>query len=546
MRPGITRPIPIESLSGGRSEDSSALLDLLLTWGRSCCSVADLTALLPLMTGLPNALSCAFAGLWTYRSEGCFERLYPRLPTVSGTERLRIQPPPRHPLVWNSPAAFATEMPPLSPFLPEGMTHALIYPIIAGEHYLGLLCLADDQRVFDKEDLKIVSGMGGLVAQMLQAHALQEFHRRAEERRKLLDHIRGHLQRTLNLELLISRILDEVNTAIHAEAQSIWLVDESASLIRCRFATGPGAEAIKQIAVPLGEGIVGNTVARQEAYLIADAQSDVRHSRRADRKTGITTHSLVSVPLVRDGRTIGAIQAINKRDEASFTTEDLDLLQSIADIAALAIENARLYAELENSYDTTLQALTAALDARDHETEGHSRRVVEYAVRLAREIGLSGAELRTLRRGALIHDIGKIGIPDAILHKPGPLTPEETEVMRRHPELGYEMLRGVSHLSEEVMLVLAHQERWDGRGYPAGLSGNEIPLFARLFAIVDTFDAILSDRPYRKGRPYSVACRIIEEEAGKQFDPSLVNAFLAIPEEEWNAIRHGCERKPTG
>jgi putative nucleotidyltransferase with HDIG domain len=282
-------------------------------------------------------------------------------------------------------------------------------------------------------------------------------------------------------------------------------------------------------------------VAQQESLLIADAQCDVRHSRRADRKTGITTHSLVSVPLVRDGRAIGAIQAINKRDLAHFTRDDLDLMKSIADIAALAIENARLYAELENSYDTTLQALTAALDARDHETEGHSRRVVEYAVHLAQQVGLSGAELKTLRRGAMIHDIGKIGIPDAILHKPGPLTPEERKVMEKHPRIGFEMLREVPYLSEELALVLAHQERWDGSGYPRGLQHEEIPLFARLFAIVDTFDAILSDRPYRRGRPYSVAREIIQEESGRQFEPDLVAAFLRIPQEEWESIRVHCK-----
>jgi HD-GYP domain-containing protein (c-di-GMP phosphodiesterase class II) len=162
---------------------------------------------------------------------------------------------------------------------------------------------------------------------------------------------------------------------------------------------------------------------------------------------------------------------------------------------------------------------------------------VEYTARLAEQVGLDKEIIKNIRRGALIHDIGKIGVPDAILHKPGSLNEEETKIIQRHPEAGYKMLEDITYLEEERLIVRRHQEKWNGTGYPFGLRGEEIPLGARLFMIADTFDALTSDRPYRMGRPYEAARQIIEEESGKQFDPQAVAAFLAVPPEEWMQIR---------
>jgi HD-GYP domain-containing protein (c-di-GMP phosphodiesterase class II) len=244
---------------------------------------------------------------------------------------------------------------------------------------------------------------------------------------------------------------------------------------------------------------------------------------------------------MRQGHAIGAIEAVNKRDGMLFTRSDLELLRSIADSAALAIENARLFADLAASYDSTLGALAAALDLRDRETEGHSRRVVAYTARLARERGLRPAEISEICRGALIHDIGKIGVPDAILLKPGALTADERRLIEKHPQEGFEMLLGVPYLKDEIQIVLAHQERWDGSGYPFGLRGETIPLGARLFAVADTFDALTSDRPYRQSRPMAEAREIIATEAGVKFDPDVVAAFLAVPMAEWEQIRSQVE-----
>lgn len=195
--------------------------------------------------------------------------------------------------------------------------------------------------------------------------------------------------------------------------------------------------------------------------------------------------------------------------------------------------------ELERSYDTTLEAMGGALDLRDEETEGHSRRVTAYTVALAREIGLNTEQLRTISRGAFLHDIGKIATPDAILLKPGRLDPEETIIMREHCARGYEMVRKIPFLAEAAEIVLAHQECFDGSGYPRGLKGDEIPLGARIFAIADTLDAITSDRPYRKGATFEAAREEIARWSGRQFDPALVKVFLAMPLHIWTELRAG-------
>lgn len=193
--------------------------------------------------------------------------------------------------------------------------------------------------------------------------------------------------------------------------------------------------------------------------------------------------------------------------------------------------------DLERSYDTTLEAMGAALDLRDEETQGHSKRVTAYTIALARAMGLNADELRVIARGAFLHDIGKIAIPDSILLKPGRLNAEEMAVMQQHCQHGYDMVCRISFLSEASEIVYSHQERYDGAGYPRGLKGEEIPLGARIFAIADTLDAITSDRPYRKGRSFAVATEEIRRGAGTQFDPRIVAVFLGLPAESWQELR---------
>ena len=191
---------------------------------------------------------------------------------------------------------------------------------------------------------------------------------------------------------------------------------------------------------------------------------------------------------------------------------------------------------LEGAYRSTLQALTAALETRDSETHGHSERVVSYSLRLGREYGLSSNEMKSLEFGSLLHDIGKIGVPDSILRKPAKLTEEEWVRMREHPLHGQQILRGIEFLQGAARVVAQHHEKWDGTGYPCGLRSEEIDICARIFSVADAFDAITSDRVYRRGKPYEAAAQELDDWAGRQFDPKVVEAFHRVPKEDWEEL----------
>lgn len=193
--------------------------------------------------------------------------------------------------------------------------------------------------------------------------------------------------------------------------------------------------------------------------------------------------------------------------------------------------------DLERSYDITLEALGDALDLKDAETEGHSKRVTAFTIAVARAMGLSPDRIRVIARGAFLHDIGKMAIPDAILRKPGALTPEEINIMKEHCWHGYQILRKIPFLTEAAEIVYAHQEKWDGTGYPRQLKGDEIPLGSRIFSLADTMDAIMSDRPYRAAQPFSAARDEIVRFAGRQFDPNIVKTFVEMPESIWHDLR---------
>ena len=212
--------------------------------------------------------------------------------------------------------------------------------------------------------------------------------------------------------------------------------------------------------------------------------------------------------------------------------------QNLEDIVSARTSRLReTMQDLERSYDNTLEAMGDALDLRDEETEGHSKRVTAYTIAIARAMGLNSDQLRVIARGAFLHDIGKIATPDSILLKPCKLDKEEMSIMRKHCERGYEMVRKIPFLREAAEIVYAHQERFDGTGYPRGLRGEEIPLGARIFAIADTLDAMTSDRPYRKGTTFASAKEEIARCSGGQFDPKIVEVFLNMPTESWNELQ---------
>jgi putative nucleotidyltransferase with HDIG domain len=206
-------------------------------------------------------------------------------------------------------------------------------------------------------------------------------------------------------------------------------------------------------------------------------------------------------------------------------------------VAARTEQLRKAMVDLERSYDITLEALGDALDLKDAETEGHSKRVTAFTIAIARAMGLTADQIRVIARGAFLHDIGKMAIPDAILRKPGALTPDEVAIMREHSYHGYQIVRKIPFLQEAAEIVYAHQERFDGTGYPRGLKGEQIPLGARMFAVADTLDAITSDRPYRPAQTLTAAREEIQRWAGRQFDPDVVKMFLSMPENIWDDLR---------
>ncbi len=246
----------------------------------------------------------------------------------------------------------------------------------------------------------------------------------------------------------------------------------------------------------------------------------------------------VAVPLLAQDRFWGVLELFSR--QPFLDPDEVETLaQALAAQFAIALDNAHLLNELRKAlkeiseaYDRTIEGWVQMLDMRDEETEGHTQRVTQMAVALAKEMNFSEEELQHIRRGALLHDIGKISIPDRILRKPGPLTPEEWAIMRQHPERAYEILSPIEYLRPALDIPYAHHERWDGSGYPRGLKGEEIPLAARLFAVVDVYDALTSNRPYRQAWPQEKALKFIESKAGKWFDPEVVRVFLKLVREK--------------
>lgn len=241
--------------------------------------------------------------------------------------------------------------------------------------------------------------------------------------------------------------------------------------------------------------------------------------------------SALSVPLLKDDQVLGVLNVRQKKNGGDFSAEELSLASRFANVAALSISKAGLHSELRMLFVHSIRALANAIDARDPYTSGHSERVTRFSVLIAERMGFHGERLEELRYASLLHDIGKIRIRDAILHKPGKLDDEEFEEMKRHPEYGVEIMQPVRAFQGILPYMLHHHERFDGRGYPAGLSGNQIPLQARIMCVADCFDAMTSDRPYRTGMPVEAAVAELCKWRGSQFDPEATDLFLALIQE---------------
>ncbi len=314
-----------------------------------------------------------------------------------------------------------------------------------------------------------------------------------------------------------------------AEILTAWLGAEAA-LLALLHRNEPGVEILAAHGFPPG-AIRFDDESAAHLQPFRDAvreQRIVSHSLRDGHPLSSAfgpERKMVYVPVVSMDKAVGVIAFVGHNSARDL--KDRTLLTAIGQVMGLTLDNVRLY---NHEYQTLLHILCSALDLRDRVTQGHSRRVADLSLVVAGQLGLDGEELLDIERGAILHDIGKIALPDAILSKPGPLTPVEWEKMKRHPGVGYDMVRNVPFLRRAAEIVNCHHERYDGSGYPRGLRGEEIPLGARIFSVVDAYDAITSHRPYRAARSHEEAMAEIRRHAGTQFDPKVVEAFLQAVE----------------
>ena len=349
-----------------------------------------------------------------------------------------------------------------------------------------------------------------------------DLRQRLHEYETLLE-IGVQLTGTLDLARVLDLALVKAEEVCHAETSSIWELDEERGELYFRVVRGSAAGAIRDLRVPLGQGIVGSVARSGEAELVNDVAADPRW--QGDHQEVFRTRAILAVPLIAHGAVIGVLQLLNPVGRERFSEDDLRRMRLFAGILAHPLQNARLYEARRRQFLETVIAWAEAIEKKDPYTGGHVRRVTSYSVLLGRELGLGRAELEDLWLAATLHDVGKIFVHDAVLSKPAPLDPDELAMMRRHPVDGAEILAGVSDLRRVLPGVRNHHERLDGRGYPDGLTDGEIPLVARIIAVADTYDAMTTSRPYRQGLAPQRAAAEILEGAGTQFCPRVVAAF---------------------
>ena len=401
-------------------------------------------------------------------------------------------------------------------------------PLRSAEKTIGVVEIINKKgrRPFRREDREMLETLAGQLAldvsyAMLLSESLRVAHRRATQMELSMV-----LNSSLNQRQVRTQAIEAVTSLLDAEVGSLLLVDEKTGDLFFEVALGEKEARVKQIRLKMGEGIAGWVAANDQPALINDVQNDPRYFRKAQTITDFVTRNMVCVPIRSKGRVIGVLQAINKNGGELFTEEDLENCWTLSNQVAIALENAHLYAELRETFLNTAEALAAAVEKRDPYTGGHIKRVVEYSMAIARHLSLPLNDMEDLRLAAVLHDIGKIGIKDSVLLKQARLDHDEVAHMREHPLVGEDILGHIEQMKSVRKIMRSHHEKWDGSGYPDGLKGENIPIHARIIAIADTFDAITTDRPYRKAADWNTAVQEIKRCSGRDYDPLLVEAFM--------------------
>jgi GAF domain-containing protein len=412
----------------------------------------------------------------------------------------------------------------------------LAIPLKIGDRVAGVIDVQSNRlAAFSSDDERLMSIFAERAALALENTRLYQQTRRRLERLLALHEIDLAITSSVDLRVILNVLIDQMLTQMNVDAVAVLLYKPSSQVLE--YAAGRG------FATPLSVGtrvrpdqaLPGRAMLEQRAIQISDIREDGQLAR-----TPLLTENgfkgYYALPLIAKGQAKGVLELFHKEDLVR-DDEWMNFLETLAAQTAIAIDNVEMFnntnrmnVELTLAYDTTLEGWSRALELRDHETEGHAKRVTEMTLDLARKMGMSEGELVHVRRGALLHDIGKMGIPDSILLKPGPLTEEEWELMRQHPNYAYNLLQPIPFLKSALDIPYCHHEKWDGSGYPRGLKGEQIPLAARVFAVVDVWDALTTERPYRDAWPEEKVFSHIRDQAGIHFDPEVVRAFIHMME----------------
>ena len=416
---------------------------------------------------------------------------------------------------------------------------ALAYAVMRYENEnIGVLtAIARGEReTFSEDELLLLQGLARQAALAITNTRLFKDARRRLERLQALRAIDLAIISNYDLRLRLDVLLKQISEQLQVDAVVILLMDAERLHLEYGASCGLHGSTLRFTRLRLGEGIAGRAARQNEILHIADLQADPQTLAYSPSLAREGFRSYYAAPLIAQGKLQGVLEIFH-RTLLNPDTEWLGFLEALAGQAAIAIENTTLFEdlqrtnmELSEAYDSTIEGWSRALDLRDKETEGHTQRVTELTLELARDFDFSETELEHIRRGALLHDIGKMGVPDEILLKPGKLTEAEWTVMRKHPEFAHEMLLPIIYLRPALDIPYCHHEKWDGTGYPRGLKGEEIPLTARIFAVVDVWDALTSDRPYRSALSHEDALTYIRERTGRHFDPQVVDSFVALLE----------------
>ncbi|MEK7689142.1 MAG: HD domain-containing phosphohydrolase [Deltaproteobacteria bacterium] len=383
---------------------------------------------------------------------------------------------------------------------------------------------------FEKRDLTILTALALRISTILEKARLFTTLDRSVKQFATLADVDALLNSTLDQKVIRKRAMEAITLLMNAEVGSLLLVDDEKKELYFEVALGEKGDKVKEIRLKMGEGIAGWVAESGEPLLINDVKKDPRFYKSADKKTDFVTRNMICVPVKVKDKIIGVLQAINKK-EGIFAEGDMKFFKLFSNQVAIALDNARLYEEVRETFFTTAGALAEAIEKRDPYTGGHTKRVVNYSLAAAKYLSLSPNEIEHLKFSAILHDIGKIGIEDRVLRKSGKLDGEEIKIMNMHPALGADIMGHIKQLKDLIPGMMHHHERPDGRGYPDGLKDGEIPIIARIISVADTYDAMTTDRPYRKGLSNQTAIDEIKRYAGSQFDKDVAMAFVKAFEE---------------